>query len=44
MRQVKTSIFISLDGIVDADSDWQYAYFDEQLFEELGKQRPQLLA
>lgn len=36
MRQIKTSIFISLDGVVDADSDWQYAYFDEQLFEELG--------
>ena len=23
---------MSLDGIVDADGDWQFAYFDEELF------------
>lgn len=27
-----TGLFMSLDGIVEADDDWQFAYFDEELF------------
>lgn len=27
-----TSLFMSLDGIVEADDDWQFAYFDDELF------------
>lgn len=32
MGKIVTGLFTSLDGIVDADDDWQYAYFDEELF------------
>lgn len=32
MGKIVTGIFTSLDGVVDADDDWQYAYFDEELF------------
>jgi dihydrofolate reductase len=31
MRTIRTGLFISLDGIVEADDDWQFAYFDEEL-------------
>jgi len=31
MRTIRTGLFTSLDGIVDADDDWQFAYFDEEL-------------
>ena len=27
-----TGLFMSLDGIVEAEEDWQYAYFDDELF------------
>lgn len=27
-----TGLFTSLDGIVEANEDWQFAYFDEELF------------
>ena len=30
--QLVTGLFMSLDGIVEADDDWQYAYFDDELF------------
>lgn len=30
--QLETGLFMSLDGIVQADDDWQFAYFDEELF------------
>lgn len=33
MRKVITELFMSLDGVVEADDDWQFAYFDEELFE-----------
>lgn len=33
MRKIVTGLFMSLDGIVEADDDWQFAYFDEELFE-----------
>ncbi len=32
-RQLVTGLFVSLDGIVEADDDWQFAYFDDELFE-----------
>jgi dihydrofolate reductase len=32
MRKIVASSFTSLDGVADADSDWQYPYFDEELF------------
>lgn len=32
MRKITTGLFTSLDGVVDADDDWQYPYFDEELF------------
>lgn len=32
MRKIKSGMLMSLDGVVDADDDWQYAYFDEELF------------
>ena len=32
MRKIVTGLFMSLDGIVDADDDWQFPYFDEELF------------
>ena len=31
MRKITTGLFVSLDGVVDADSDWQYPYFDDEL-------------
>lgn len=37
MRRIVTGTFISLDGIVDADDDWQFPYFDEQLFSVIGE-------
>jgi dihydrofolate reductase len=30
--QLLTGLFMSLDGIVEADEDWQFAYFDDELF------------
>lgn len=27
-----TGLFMSVDGIVEADEDWQFTYFDEELF------------
>lgn len=32
MGKIVTGLFTSLDGIVDADDDWQFPYFDEELF------------
>lgn len=29
MGTTALQIFTSLDGVADADSDWQYQYFDE---------------
>lgn len=33
MPKVFTNIFTSIDGVVDADSDWQFPFFDDELFE-----------
>ncbi|HZI96178.1 MAG TPA: hypothetical protein VFD41_01485 [Actinomycetales bacterium] len=33
MRKIVTGHFMSLDGVVEADDDWQFAYFDDELFE-----------
>jgi dihydrofolate reductase len=33
MRKIFTGLFTSLDGIVDADDQWQFPYFDEELFQ-----------
>lgn len=33
MAKIFTSIFSSVDGVVDADSDWQFPFFDEELFQ-----------
>ena len=33
MRKIVTGLFMSLDGVVEADDDWQFAYFDDELFE-----------
>lgn len=33
MRKIVTGLFTSLDGVVDADGDWQFTYFDDELFE-----------
>lgn len=30
--QLVTGLFMSLDGIVEADGDWQFTYFDDELF------------
>jgi dihydrofolate reductase len=35
MRKIVSGLFMSLDGIVDADDDWQFSYFDEEMFAEL---------
>jgi dihydrofolate reductase len=32
MRKIVSGMFMSLDGVVRADDDWQFAYFDEELF------------
>lgn len=32
VRTIKTGMFMSLDGVIEADDDWQFAYFDEELF------------
>lgn len=32
MRKTVAGLFVSLDGVVEADDDWQFAYFDEELF------------
>ncbi len=32
MRKIKSGIYISLDGVVETDDDWQFPYFDEELF------------
>lgn len=41
MRKLVTGLFMSLDGIVDADDEWQYPYFDEEFFKviEAGMER-----
>lgn len=33
MRKICSGLFTSLDGIVDADDQWQFPYFDEEMFE-----------
>lgn len=33
MRKIVTGLFTSLDGVVGADSDWQFPYFDDELLE-----------
>ena len=33
MRKIVTGLFMSLDGVVEANDDWQFAYFDEEFFE-----------
>jgi dihydrofolate reductase len=33
MRKIFTGLFTSLDGVVDADDQWQFPYFDEELFQ-----------
>ena len=33
MRKIVTGLFMSLDGIVEANDEWQFAYFDEELLE-----------
>lgn len=33
MRRLFTGLFTSLDGIVEADDQWQFPYFDEELFQ-----------
>ena len=30
--RIVTGLFTSLDGIIEADDQWQFAYFDEELF------------
>lgn len=37
MRRIVTGTFTSLDGVVDADDNWQFPYFDEQLFSVIGE-------
>lgn len=32
MRKIFSELFVSLDGVVHADDDWQFAYFDEEMF------------
>lgn len=32
MRKLVTSLFISLDGVVEAENDWQFAYLDDETF------------
>lgn len=32
MRTILSGLFVSLDGVVSAHSDWQFAYFDAELF------------
>ncbi len=32
VREIFSGLFVSLDGVVQADVDWQYAYFDEEMF------------
>lgn len=33
--QLVTGLFMSLDGIVEADEGWQFAYFDDELYAAL---------
>jgi len=35
VRKIFSGLFVSLDGVVQADDDWQFAYFDEEMFAEL---------
>lgn len=35
MRTISTGMFMSLDGVIDADGDWQFPYFDEQFLAAL---------
>lgn len=35
MRRIVTGLFTSLDGVVDANDDWQFAYFDEEMAESI---------
>lgn len=32
MREITAGMFTSLDGVVQADDDWQFRWFDEELF------------
>ncbi|MFE3460679.1 dihydrofolate reductase family protein [Nocardiopsis aegyptia] len=36
MRRIVTGLFTSLDGVVEADGDWQYPWFDDELFTVIG--------
>lgn len=35
MGRIVTGLFTSLDGVVDADDDWQFAWFDDELFAKI---------
>lgn len=35
MRRIVTGLFMSLDGVVDADGDWQFPYFDDEMASEI---------
>jgi hypothetical protein len=35
MRTISTSLFMSLDAVVEADNDWQFPYLDEETFAAL---------
>lgn len=35
MRKIVTGLFMSVDGVVEADDDWQFPYFDEEMFDSI---------
>lgn len=35
MRKTVTTLFMSLDGVIEADDDWQFVYFEDEWFGEL---------
>lgn len=35
MRKIVTGLFMSLDGVVEADNDWQSPYFNEQVIDSI---------
>ena len=36
MRQIKSNLFISLDGVVDSPDEWHFPYFDEEMGAAVG--------
>jgi len=36
MRKLTASLFMSLDGVVDAPQDWHFPYMDDQMMEVVG--------